>query len=207
MNSGYLAGLLYVITLILYASGWKETLYGSSSQKSLLLFLWGYGLLVWFTWEGQYIGLSGGFVAIAVWGIGSFLNIHTRVNRIHVLVVSGLLIVIGFLYEEIITKDPSFIIWNEYIDTAVLIGLLASAALYSAAAQITCLTLVFVTLDWLKMREQLPLDGTIIGGGTFRDMWWTAVISARSTSIAVRKVVEESRNRIAGWIEKKRGAK
>ncbi|MDT2238153.1 hypothetical protein P7H06_11565 [Paenibacillus larvae] len=69
-------------------------------------FLWGYGLLGWFTWEGQYIGLSGGFVIIAVWGIGSILNIHIEMNRIHVLVVSGLLTVIGYLYEGIITKDP-----------------------------------------------------------------------------------------------------
>ncbi|MEV2300107.1 hypothetical protein ABNC94_01150 [Paenibacillus larvae] len=207
MNSGYLAGLLYVITLILYASGWKETLYGSSSQKSLLLFLWGYGLLGWFTWEGQYIGLSGGFVIIAVWIIGSILNIHIEMNRIHVLVVSGLLTVIGYLYEGIITKDPFFIIWNEYIDTAVLLGLLTSAALYNPIAQIGCLTLILIILDLWKFRERIPLNGEIIGGGTFRDMWWAAVVTVRVTSILIQKAVEESREKVAGWMEKKRGAK
>lgn len=189
MNPGYLSLVLLVVSLILFASGWKDIILRGITHPSLLLFF------VSWLFVMPLAGTIGGYRVFFTVPLLVFcsLLIWSRtpgwLYRLHSLSVSLLLGSVTFFLRETLHLMPSMILINKSITTAMIIGVLSAGLtrlpLYQVA-NVTLGLLIGESMFLYSHREQMPL---VLGGAVFQDLWWSAIFAARGSSLLLQGIL------------------
>ena len=188
MNPGYMSLLLIVVTLILLASGWKDTIIRGIAHRSLLLFL-----CCGLRWrladcrQGRR-ECTAAFRYWREWLSSCCTRTERRLYQLHIVSVSMLLASVAFFLLETVHIAPAIMVMNAEWTVALYLGLMSAVLLKSPAAQLAALSLGLVGGEWLHWyahRAQVPHD---IGGRGFQDMWWMTVAVSRGLSLALQSV-------------------
>ncbi|WP_019534079.1 YphA family membrane protein [Paenibacillus ginsengihumi] len=188
MNPGYMSLLLIVVTLILLASGWKDTIIRGIAHRSLLLFF-----MLWFTLAPCRLPtgearMYGSIPILAGMALFVLYRTERRLYQLHIVSVSMLLASVAFFLLETVHIAPAIMVMNAEWTVALYLGLMSAVLLKSPAAQLAALSLGLVGGEWLHWyahRAQVPHD---IGGPGFQDMWWMTVAVSRGLSLALQSV-------------------
>lgn len=205
MNSGYLSLILLCITLILFASGWKELYVRSISHKGMLLFfaLWIVGSCFSVTIKQVHIQLV--YMLVFAISIAILFVIQGFIHKLHLLSIGLLLGSLHFLLQQMLEMDPILIVRNSDWDIALLLALIAVVLQRSALEQIAALSMGYLLGDMYQAGIH-PVGGYHqVGHSTFQDQWWLSVFTARTMTIILQAAYTGCRSMIRSWIERRGG--
>jgi hypothetical protein len=208
MNPGYLSLVLLVVSLILFASGWKDIILRGITHQSLLLFF--VSMLFVMPLAGT-VGSCRVFFTVPLLVLCS-IRIWMRnpgwLYRIHSFSVSLLLGSVTFFLKETLHLMPSMILINKNVTTALFIGLLSAGLtrlpLYQVA-NVTLGLLIGESMFLYTHRVQMPL---VLGGAAFQDLWWSAVFAARGCSLLLNGLLagmKRTADTIWEFVKQRRG--
>jgi hypothetical protein len=207
MNPGYLSLVLLCITLILFASGWKEIYIRSISHKWLLLFFIG-----WLACLPFSLTLDGiRFHLVCFWVLAVTFIIFFRsqgfLHRFHLLCISLLLGSFHFLFREIVAMDPIMMVAKPEVDAALLLALAVILTERRALEQIACLSLGILIGDLYKAHMHPSSTFYEFGGPSFQDEWWLSVFAARTVTVMFQSTMAGCKVAVKGWLGRKGGWK
>ncbi|MBP1961988.1 YphA family membrane protein [Paenibacillus aceris] len=205
MNSGYLSLILLCITLILFASGWKELYVRSISHKGMLLFfaLWLVGSSFSITIKQVHIQLV--YILVFLISVGILYVTQGFIHKLHLLSIGLLLGSLHFLLQQLLEMDPILIVRNSDWDIAILLAFIAVVLQRSALEQIAAISIGYLLGDMYQAGIH-PVGGYHhIGHSTFQDQWWLSVFTARTMTIILQAVYNGCRSVIRSWMERKGG--
>lgn len=207
MNEGYISLLLIVISLILFASGWKDIILRGITHTSLLLFfvLWLAFMRMSFPWKGMMIY---GVVPLLLLIVAlTFFKVTGALLRYHLLSVGMLLGSVYFFMMETIHLFPSIILFSAEWTTASITGFLAAVLLRSPILQIAGMTLGLIIGEGLIIylhKEQMAM---VWGDEAFQDVWWLALYAARGSSLILQSILLGGKKAVLYTWENIRGRK
>lgn len=205
MNSGYLSLILLCITLILFASGWKEMYIRSISHKGMLLFfvLWVAGS--YFSVTIKHIHLHLVYVLVFVISIGILFVTRGFIHKLHLLSIGLLLGSLHFLLQQLLEMDPILIVRNVDWDIALLLAFVVVVLQRNALEQIAALSIGYLLGDMYQAGIHSVGGYHELGHSTFQDQWWLSVFTARTVTIILQAVYNGCRSFIRSWVERKGG--
>lgn len=205
MNAGYLSLILLCITLILFASGWKELYVRSISHKGMLLFFvsWLVGMRITITIQDVQIQLV--YVVLLVM---SFLILYVTqgfIHKLHLLSIGLLMGSLRFLFQQLLEMDPILIIRNSEWQTAILLAVVGVFLQRNAWEQIAAISIGYLLGDMYQAGIQ-KVDGFHkLGFAAFQDQWWLSVFMARTVTIMLQFVYNGCRGFVKQWINRNGG--
>lgn len=205
MNSGYLSLILLCITLILFASGWKELYIRSISHKGMLLFfaLWIAGSCLSVTIKQVHIQLV--YLLVFAISIAILFVIQGFIHKLHLLSIGLLLGSLHFLLQQLLEMDPILIVRNSDWDIALLLALIAVVLQRNPLEQIAALSMGYLLGDMYQAGIH-PVGGYHhVGHSTFQDQWWLSVFTARTMTIILQAAYTGCRSMLRSWIERRGG--
>ncbi|WP_274468063.1 MULTISPECIES: YphA family membrane protein [unclassified Paenibacillus] len=205
MNSGYLSLILLCITLILFASGWKELYIGSISHKGMLLFfvLWVAGSYFSVTFKHVHVHVV--YVLVFLIAIGILVVTQGFIHKLHLLSIGLLLGSLHFLLQQLLAMDPILIVRNSDWDVALLLAFIVVFLQRSALEQIATLSIGYLLGDMYQAGIH-PVGGYHeLGHTVFQDQWWLSVFTARSVTIILQAIYNGCKSFIRSWFERKGG--
>ncbi|CAG7641375.1 hypothetical protein ACFQI7_11760 [Paenibacillus allorhizosphaerae] len=187
MNAGYLSFVLIVVSLILFASGWKDILIRGISHSRLLLFFVAW--VIAFRWSMEWNGMQIYGVAplLLFTALFVFLRSYEAFQRLHALSVGLLLGSIFFFLKETIHLMPALIVYSSSVTIALISGTMVSVALRRPAVQIAAISLGFVTGEAMYAYSHHNQTHVSLGGTSFQDLWWLTVFAARGISLVLQQ--------------------
>ncbi|SDN87903.1 hypothetical protein SAMN04487897_105245 [Paenibacillus sp. yr247] len=205
MNSGYLSLILLCITLILFASGWKELYLRSISHKGMLLFFVSWIVFSRLTVTVKQVQVQLVYVVVFLISLGILYVTQGFIHKLHLLSIGLLLGSLHFLLQQLLEMDPILIVRDSEWDTALLLALVAVILQRNALEQIAALSIGYLLGDMYQAGIH-PKDGYHhLGNGTFQDQWWLSVFAARTMTIILQTVYNGFRSVIRSWMERKGG--
>lgn len=183
MNPGYLSLLLMVVTLILFASGWKDLLVRGITSKVILLFF-----ISWFIATKFSLTLKGGKInfciaVLCILIICVLWRAHGWLYRIHILSAGALLGSIYFFMLETIHLVPAWIMGSTEISMALLIGALVSGLTRLPAVQLASVSIGLLLAELYRGYMHRDFAGFQLGFPLFQDRWWLTVYMTRICSL------------------------
>ncbi|NOU72099.1 hypothetical protein GC098_11815 [Paenibacillus sp. LMG 31458] len=207
MNSGYLSLILLCITLILFASGWKELYIRSISHKGMLLFFVSWIVFSRFTVTIQHVQVGLVYVCVLLISLGILYKTKGFIHKLHLLSIGLLLGSLHFLLQQLLEMDPILIVRNSEWDTALLLAVVALVLQRSAWEQIAALSIGYLLGDMYQAGIH-PVDGYhYVGKATFQDQWWLSVFAARTMTIILQSAYNGCRSIIRSWMDRRGGWK
>ncbi|KRE32439.1 hypothetical protein [Paenibacillus sp. Soil724D2] len=207
MNSGYLSLILLCITLILFASGWKELYIRSISHKGMLLFFVSWIVFSRFTVTIQHVQVGLVYVWVLLISLGILYKTKGFIHKLHLLSIGLLLGSLHFLLQQLLEMDPILIVRNSEWDTALLLAVVALVLQRSAWEQIAALSIGYLLGDMYQAGIH-PVDGYYrVGKSTFQDQWWLSVFAARTMTIILQSAYNGCRSIIRSWMDRRGGWK
>ncbi|MCD1260199.1 hypothetical protein B5M42_015410 [Paenibacillus athensensis] len=205
MNSGYLAFLLLGITLILFASGWKEVYVRSISHKGILLFFVGWAVCSRFSvpWHGIRVNLSAIWLTLAAFAI--LLMMEGFVQKLHLLSLGLLLGSFHFLLHQVLEMDPVFAVGKGGLDASLVLAVLTLLVQRQELAQIGCLTIGFLLGEGYETFMHHGVAVRVYGGSDFQDEWWVAVFAARTMTVVLQSLYAGCSSLLKDWLERRGG--
>ncbi|MDQ1909437.1 hypothetical protein RAC89_02840 [Paenibacillus sp. GD4] len=185
MNPGYLSLLLLVISLILFASGWKDFILRGITHPSLLLFF-----VCWLlaTPLSVTIGSYRVFLCVPLLlccCLRIWYQVRAWMVRLHALSVSLLLGSVTFFLRETLHLLPSMIIVNQQVTMALFIGILAAGLIRNPIVQVANVSMGLLIGETMFHYSHLQQAPFVLGGTSFQDLWWTTVFAARGSSLVL----------------------
>ncbi len=188
MNPGYLSLLLMVVSLILFASGWKDIIMRGITSKVILLFF-----ISWLISMNFSLPIAGGRVCLC---LGVLLicilcvlwRVHGNVYRVHLLSVGALLGSISFFMLETIHLVPRLVLGSTEISMALAIGVLLSLLTRHPAAQVASLSIGLILAEWYHGYLHRNYSGFQLGFQSFQDRWWLTLSITRTISLTLMAV-------------------
>ncbi|KQX68777.1 YphA family membrane protein [Paenibacillus sp. Root444D2] len=207
MNSGYLSLILLSITLILFASGWKELYIRSISHKGMLLFFVSWIVFSRFTLTIQHVQVGLVYVWVLLISLAILYKTKGFIHKLHLLSIGLLLGSLHFLLQQLLEMDPILIVRNSEWDTALLLAVVALVLQRSAWEQIAALSIGYLLGDMYQAGIH-PVDGYYrVGKATFQDQWWLSVFAARTMTIILQSAYNGCRSIIRSWMDRRGGWK
>jgi hypothetical protein len=207
MNAGYLSLILLCITLILFASGWKELYIRSISHKGMLLFFVSWIVFSRFTVTIQHVQVGLVYVWVLIISLGILYKTQGFIHKLHLLSIGLLLGSLHFLLQQLLEMDPILIVRNSEWDTALMLAVVVLVLQRSAWEQIAALSIGYLLGDMYQAGIH-PLDGYHhVGKATFQDQWWLSVFAARTMTIILQSAYNGCRNIIRSWMDRRGGWK
>lgn len=205
MNSGYLSLILLCITLILFASGWRELYVRSISHKGMLLFfaLWLACSSFSITIKQVHIQLV--YILVFLISVGILYVTQGFIHKLHLLSIGLLLGSLHFLLQQLLEMDPILIVRNSDWDIAILLAFIAVVLQRSALEQIAAISIGYLLGDMYQAGIHPVRGYHHIGHSTFQDQWWLSVFTARTVTIILQAVYNGCRSVIRSWMERKGG--
>ncbi|WP_028548686.1 hypothetical protein [Paenibacillus sp. UNC451MF] len=185
MNPGYLSLLLMVVTLILFASGWKDIVMRGITSKVILLFF-----ISWLICMNLSVPVGGGrislcFGVLLITILYVLWRVHGTVYRVHLLSVGALLGSISFFMLETIHLVPKLILGSSEISMGLTIGLLVSLLTRQPAVQIASLSIGLMLAEVYHGYLHRNYLGFQLGFQTFQDRWWLTLFITRTFSLVL----------------------
>ncbi|MEW9699012.1 hypothetical protein [Paenibacillus sp. SI8] len=205
MNAGYLSLILLCITLILFASGWKELYVRSISHKGMLLFF-----AAWLVFSHIAVTIHQVHVQLVyVWmlcvSLGILYVTKGFIHKFHLLSIGLLLGSLDFLLQQLLEMDPILIVGNSKWDTALLLALVATMLQRNELEQFAGLSIGYLLGDMYQASIH-PINGIhYLGGYHFQDQWWLSIFAARTLTIVVQMAYSGCRFAIRSWLDRKGG--
>jgi hypothetical protein len=206
MNPGFLSLILVSISLILLASGWRQTLLRGIPHYAILLFFtaWCISSLFQFHWlDGTEIN---GTVALLSLVIAIVLLGHRSVlSGLHYVSLGLFLASVYYLLKHLGDLDPFFLPYRSWAGTAIVVALLGSMLIRKAKDQIACLSLALLfgcAFYRIVHPERLAIP---FGGLRFQDEWWLTVVAARMFSMTGEYATDAVRTASKSLVERWKG--
>ncbi|CAN7593221.1 hypothetical protein LJR153_004388 [Paenibacillus sp. LjRoot153] len=206
MNAGYLSLILLCITLILFASGWKELYIRSISHKGMLLFFvsWLIGSRVNVTIQHIHVQLV--YVVVLTIAFSILYVTQGFIHKLHLLSIGLLIGSLHFLFQQLLEMDPILIIRNSEWQTALLIAVVAVVVQRNAWEQIAAISIGYLIGDMYQAGIH-KVDGFHqLGMATFQDQWWLSIFTARTITIVVQAAYSGCRTVVRSWLDRKGGS-
>lgn len=184
MNPGFLSLILISISLILLASGWRQTLLRGIPHYAIILFFtaWCISGLFHFRWlDGTEI--NGTVVLLSLVIVIVLLGHRSVLSGLHYVSLGLFLASVCYLLKHMGDLDPFFLPYRSWAGTACVVALLGSMLIRKAKDQIACLSLALLfgnAFYWIVHPERLAIP---FGGLRFQDEWWLTVVAARMFSM------------------------
>jgi hypothetical protein len=188
MNPGYLSWLLMVISMILFASGWKDVLMRGMTSRVILLFF-----VSWLIGLSLVISIPGGRVALWILVLVVLLSIvfwriEGIVQKLHAISVGVLMGSISFFMQETIQLLPSLVFGNSELTAALVIGILAVTTIKLPSVQIASVSLGLLLGEVFFLYLHRKHVGLEFGSWKLQDRWWLTVFVTRGLSIGMSYV-------------------
>jgi hypothetical protein len=207
MNPGYLSLLLLSITLVLFASGWKDLYLRSISHKRILLFFIAWLVLSGLSISINHIKINMDYLLVACVSICILVMAKGFIHKLHLLSIGLLLGSFHFLLQEILTTDPVMVTLKPEWDTALFLALLTIVLQRGELEQIACLSIGFLMGDFYNGFVHKATAPLYFGSSAFQDEWWLSVFAARTTAIVLQSAHKGCKSVIRSWQEWKGGWK
>lgn len=185
MNAGYVSLLLIVVSLILFASGWKDIILRGITHLSLLLFFVGWLILQRWSFTLEQWRIYGCVPLLLVISFLVLFQARGLLLRLHLLSVGLLLGSVFFFMKETIHLAPALIVFSPEWTMAFFIGLLTSALLRWPAFQVAALSLGLVIGEGMFAYSHRDQTNIVIGQAGFQDAWWLTIYAVRGSSLAL----------------------
>jgi hypothetical protein len=185
MNPGYLSWLLMVISVILFASGWKEVLIRGITSKVILLFFvsWFIGMSFTFAIPGGSIAFS---VVILLFIIGGALwQVNGIMLKLHAISIGILLGSVSFFMLETVQMTPVLLYRSPELSMALFIGLLAAVSIKLPSVQLASVSIGLLLGEAYFRYMHRRHVGLELGSLLFQDRWWLTVYMTRILSIMI----------------------
>ncbi|MFD0694854.1 hypothetical protein ACFQZT_12180 [Paenibacillus sp. GCM10027628] len=205
MNSGYLSLILLCITLILFASGWKELYVRSISHKGILLFFAAWLTLSHITIRIGHLQVHLVYLWILCICIGILYVTRGFIHKLHLLSIGLLLGSLHFLLQQLLQMDPILIVGSSEWDTALLLAVVVTVLQRSELEQIAAISLGYLLGDLYQAGIHQEVGAQRLGSPHFQDQWWLSVFAARTMTIVLQAVYNGCRLIIRSWMERKGG--
>lgn len=189
MNAGYVSLLLIVVSLILFASGWKGIILRGITQLSLLLFFIAWLLLLRWSFTLDQWRVFGCIPLLLAVSFLVILGTRGGLLRLHLFSVGLLLGSVYFFMKETIHLIPAFMVLSPEWTMAIFNGLLVSALLRWPAFQVAALSLGLVIGEVMFAYSHREQSDIVLGHAGFQDVWWLTLYAARGSSLALESVV------------------
>ncbi|MGG1598716.1 YphA family membrane protein [Paenibacillus naphthalenovorans] len=185
MNAGYLSLLLIVVSLILFASGWKEIILRGITHLSLLLFFIAWLLLLGWSFTLDQWRIFGCVPLLLAVSFLVIMRTRGMLMRFHLFSVGLLLGSVFFFLKETIHLMPAMIILNPEWTMAIINGLLVSALVRWPAFQVAALSLGLLIGEGMYAYSHREQTDMVIGHAGFQDVWWLTLYAARGSSLVL----------------------
>ncbi|OPH60894.1 hypothetical protein BC351_17025 [Paenibacillus ferrarius] len=205
MNSGYLSLILLSITMILFASGWKDLYVRSISHKGMLLFFVSWLVLSRLAITVRHVHVQLVYVEVFLISLGILYATRGFIHKLHLLSIGLLLGSLHFLLQQLLEMDPILIVRNSQWDIALLLSMVVVILQRKASDQIAALSIGYLLGDMYQAGIH-PVNGYHqLGNAMFQDQWWLSVFAARTVTIVVQAAYQGCRSAIRNWMERKGG--
>lgn len=185
MNAGYVSLLLIVVSLILFASGWKDIILRGITHLSLLLFFIAWLLLLRWSFTLEQWRIFGCVPLLLAVSFLVTLRIRGMLLRFHLFSVGLLVGSVYFFMKETIHLMPAFIVFSPEWTMAIFNGLLVSALLRWPVFQVAALSLGLVIGEGMFAYSHRAQTDIVLGHAGFQDVWWLTLYAARGSSFAL----------------------
>ncbi|NHN28743.1 hypothetical protein [Paenibacillus agricola] len=188
MNPGYLSWLLMVISLILFASGWKDILMRGMTSRVILLFFVSFliGIPLFVTVPGGRVSLwlliLLGYAGLVLW------KLDRLVNKLHVISVGILVGSLSFFMQETVYLFSSLVLGSLELTMALVVGLLVVMTLKLPSVQIAMLTVGLSLGEFFYLYIHQKHTGMELGSLKLLDRWWLNVFITRGLSMVMRGI-------------------
>lgn len=199
MNPGYLSLLLMVVTLILFASGWKDIIMRGITSKVILLFFisWLISMNLSLTIAGGRVSLCFGVLLLTICYV--LWRVHGIVYRLHLLSVGALLGSISFFMLETIHLVPKLILGSSEISMALVLSVLISLLTRQPAAQIASLSIGLILAEMYHGYLHRNYLGFQLGFQTFQDRWWLTLFMTRLITLLLTLSIQACKKSVI-WV-------
>ncbi|NQX64911.1 hypothetical protein HQN90_02110 [Paenibacillus alba] len=205
MNSGYLSLILLSITMILFASGWKDLYVRRISHKGMLLFFVSWLVLSRLAITVRHVHVQLVYVEVFLISLGILYATRGFIHKLHLLSIGLLLGSLHFLLQQLLEMDPILIVRNSQWDIALLLAMVVVILQRKASDQIAALSIGYLLGDMYQAGIH-PVNGYHqLGNAMFQDQWWLSVFAARTVTIIVQAAYQGCRSAIRNWMERKGG--
>lgn len=189
MNAGYLSFVLIVVSLILFASGWKDIIIRGIAHSSLLLFFVAWFLLFHWSFEWNGVRIYGTAPLLLAVSVIVFSRSYESFQRLHALSVGLLIGSVYFFLRETLHLIPALILYSNTVTIACIAGGLAAFTLRRPTVQIAAVSLGLVTGEGMYAYSHHNQAYVGLGGAAFQDLWWLTVFAARGCSLVLQQVM------------------
>lgn len=187
MNPGYWSLIMISVTLVLLATGWKETIIGKVTNRAVFLFFAAWMALSPFDVRlGARVGVNMSVVLLVVMAMFALIRGETMRNRLHLAEFGLFLAPLFFLFRYLAATNPFMSEMLSGPTTAVAFGSMAVLATRNGLEQIGCITIGLLVGHSLLLCNHPGY--VVLGGPSFRDDWWLAVAAARSETVVLQSV-------------------
>jgi xanthosine utilization system XapX-like protein len=194
MPPAYGAAFLWLMTTILWWSGWRE-----EASEGIPHWAVGAFLAVWpFAWLGNVV-VTPNFTVNGAWIwtflAGALLARRTHAKRRWTAISAGLLVGSIYVLVSRLAHYPTG--FSHYLDpwgAAIVVGFLTSLIVRSVSEQVLAIsTGLYVSMGIYAYLQ--TASGTIFEGKASEWMagWWIAVLSSRLSSLTVRALADLAR--------------
>ncbi|NEW06099.1 hypothetical protein GK047_08765 [Paenibacillus sp. SYP-B3998] len=205
MNSGYLSLILLCITMILFASGWKEFYVRKVSHKGILVFFTAWLVFSHLGFSIHHVHIQLVYLWILCICIGILYVTQGFVHKLHLLSIGLLLGSLHFLLQQLLEMDPILIVRNSEWDTALLLAVIATVLQRNELEQIAGLSIGYLLGDMYQAGIHQANGTHQLGGAHFQDQWWLSIFAARTLTIVLQSAYNGCRFMIRSWLDRKGG--
>jgi hypothetical protein len=204
MNPGIVSLLLICIALILVATGWKEALFGGIPSKAIVIFIamWLFSTATAFEWAGSV--WNGSFFCTII--VVGYLLIRklSGSNWLQSVTLGALLGSVHFMIDRMLNAEPILVYVNLDLDLALLMAIVTALMLRDAPSQAVSIS-IGLLLGEIFQAYWRHMDSIVqLGGSSFQDTWWIAMLSARLMTLVMQTVYLSYRSAVRIWMDRRR---
>jgi len=201
MNPGYLSLLLMLVTLILFASGWKDFMIRGITNTLILLFFifWCIGMKLSVAIPYGHIQLN--VLVLCAVIVRALWRSHGHLYRLHLLSIGILLGSVTFFMLETLHLMPFLVIGNQEMTIALVIAVLLSFMTRNAGVQIAVASLGLLLGDAYYRYLHRAHAGFQLGTLGFQDLWWLTICLTRGISLVLAGVLSACKKSALWLIE------
>lgn len=190
MNPGYLSSILIAVSLILFASGWKDVLFRGVSHTRILLFFVGWLACWWWSVPVGTVRVNMTVVLLLAVAAAVTWSMDDDLYRVHVWSAGLLLGSFDLLMRELNGWQLLLQQYGPYLQSTVLLAVVVFLLGRQPLWQFTLVTVGLVSSEFAYLwLHRATAASTVLGQAAFSDHWWLTIGSARLLTVTLELTV------------------